>query len=360
MSNIERTKRAVLFTTVGLLALSGCKKDEATPNTAQAKAAVTAAPAGPTDIVYAASTELRVVDFARGEVVASVPLKRAVSQIRFLGGKTAYVAASGGLYAVDAQRHELVGQLTKSPARAIDLADDGASIRVLAHDVIVHEDTSREVLPFRLTTLSIPEHAKVAETTIGQRIFFAAARPDDSGHDLVVGEDGRIRLFSGSEILSGEGIAVDPHAGVSAKDSAIRVRHEAVRHEGHAYLPVEGYPSRILDIDLKSGATTAIPLDRGYPLRGVGVSPDGATLVVNVGIGLVVVDLATREITDRIETPDPTTGVSFSSDGRFVYTAQVVDGTGGAVHALSLDPPAHVKKIHLDDISPWALAVRPR
>lgn len=347
---------------VAALAAFGCKKEAAPEATTETKTAALVADAneGPTDIVYAASSALRVVDFGRGEVVADIALGAAVRDVEFAPDGTAFIAASNGLYMFDGHTHAQIAKLTDKPIRQVDVADDGKTATVLSHQVIVNPDQSREVLPYFLQTVDIASKTVTSKETIGQRIFYAARRVGDGGHDVVVTEDGRVRTISGSEPLSADGLAVDPIAGLGGGDQPHRVRHEAVRHKSRAYIPVEAYPSRILVVDLKTGETSGIALDRAYPLRGLAVSPDGSVLVANVGIGVVVVDLATGEIRDRIETPDPTSQIAFSSDGRYVYTAQVVDGTGGAIHAISLNPPKHVKKIHLDDISPWALGVRPR
>ncbi|MEQ9496130.1 MAG: hypothetical protein RIT81_04705 [Deltaproteobacteria bacterium] len=355
------TSTAALAVFMAGASLFACK-DASKPEVATEAKAVTAAPEveGPTDVVYAASTVLRVVDFAKGEVVASVPLGRAVRQIRFADDGTAYVAASGGMFVFDGHAHQQLANPITTPVRAIDIADDGKTVTALSHQVIVNPDKSREVLPFFLSTYDVASKRVTNKETIGQRIFFAARRAGDNGHDLVLTEDGRVRTISGSEPLSSDGTKVDPLAGQGGADQPFRVRHEAVRHGSRAYLPVEGYPSRVLVVDLKSGATSALMLDRAYPLRGVAVSPDGATVAANVGIGVVLIDAASGEIRHRVETPDPTSQLAFSSDGKYIYTAQVVDGTGGAIHAISVADGQHVKKIHLDDISPWALAVRPR
>jgi hypothetical protein len=61
-----------------------------------------------------------------------------------------------------------------------------------------------------------------------------------------------------------------------------------------------------------------------------------------------------------LELPAAHTGISISSDGRFAYLAQTVDGTGGSITAFALDSFSVAKRVHLDDISPWALAVRPQ
>ena len=96
---------------MGLLLAAGCKENTA-PDVAKTAAAVIKAaevPTGPSDIVYAASNVIRAVDFSTGRVVGQVDIKKAIRQIRFADSGTAYVAASNGLYAVDANRHALIG-----------------------------------------------------------------------------------------------------------------------------------------------------------------------------------------------------------------------------------------------------------
>jgi hypothetical protein len=242
--------------------------------------------------------------------------------------------------------------------RHIDVADDQGSLDVLWHSITEKPDETREIHPFQLSTIDLKTHETTAKTVIGQRIYYAAKRA--GGHAVIVGENGKIRTLSGSAAMNDEGTEVDPHAGISSPDQPLRVRHEAVRHGTRAYLSVEGFPSRVLEVNLETGAVEALAFDRAYSLRGLDVTADGTLLVANVGTGLIVYDLEKREIRDRIDSPEATTGVSISSDGAYVYTAQVVDEKGGAVHAFSLATAKHAKKVHLDDISPWALAVRPR
>lgn len=357
-----RTRETLALVTVGLLSTIGCKEN-ASPEVQDTKAAVTAkaevAPtAGPSDLVYAASNVIRVVDMARGEVVGQVDLKKAIRQIRFADNGRAYVAASNGLHLVDANAHRLVRQITEQPVRNVDIADDGKSLDLLWHTVTVKEDKTREINPFQLSTIELEGHTETAKREVGQRIYFAAQKA--GANAIVVGEKGTIRTVNGSASLNDEGTEIDPHAGLSTPDKPLRVRHETARHGDKVYLSVEGYPSRVLEVNLTTGASQAFPLDRAYPLRGIGVTPDGKNVLVNVGVGVVVYDLEKKEIAHRIETPAPTQGIAVSSDGRYVYTAQVVDEKGGAVHALSIADGKHVKKVHLDDISPWAIAVRPR
>jgi hypothetical protein len=80
---------------------------------------------------------------------------------------------------------------------------------------------------------------------------------------------------------------------------------------------------------------------------------------VNAINELLVVDLEKRVIRAAIELPGAHVGLAVSDNGRWAFLAQTVDGTGGAVTIVRLDPLSVYAKIHLDDISPWAVAVKP-
>jgi hypothetical protein len=269
----------------------------------------------------------------------------------------AYVAASDGVREIDTGRQEIVAKLTEHPARNVELSEDGKKLYVLEHEVIVHPDETREILPFRLLTFDVATRERLSREVIGQRVLYAHP-PAKDRFGVVVFERGEIRKIAPNAKLDSEGEVVDPFLGEPSRYRA-RVREGSCVHAGKAYLPIEAEPSRVLEIDLVNGAVSAILLDRPYSLRGLAFAPEDR-MILDAGLFLLEVDMKTRAVSGGIELNEAHTGVSISSDGRFAYLAQTIDGMGGAVAIVSLDPLQVVKKIHLDDISPWALAVQPR
>jgi hypothetical protein len=322
-----------------------CKSKEA-PQAEQTSAPLTAEAS---DTIWAASAHLRIVDSKAGRVVKGIDLQKAVRNLVFSpDGARAWVAASDGVREVDADKQEIVAKLTELPARNVELSEDGRFLFVLQHQVIVHEDQTREILPFRLVTIDVATRAVVSDEEIGQRVLYAHPATKDRW-GVVAFEDARVRRIAPGAKLSAEGDAVE-HGG--------RVREGGMVHGGVVYLPIEAKDhSRVLAIDLTKGEPSMLELDRPYTLRGIAFAGD--RLWVDAGVVLVAVDLKTRAMVKTIDLPAAHTGISISSNGKLAYLAQTVDGSGGAVTAIALSD-GEAKKIHLEDISPWALAVRPQ
>ncbi len=342
------------------LALVACKSNkESSESVASTRAPVTASAAlAPNDVVYAASAHLRIVDAAAGRVVKNVDFQHAVSTIVFSrDAGRAYLAASDGVREVDTRTQELTGKLTEHPARNVEMSEDGARLYVLEHQVIVNPDETREILPFHLVTIDVAKRTVVSDEEIGQRVLYAYP-PIGDRYGVVVLEKGDVRKIAPRQPLSSEGTLIDPLLGQVSKFGA-RVREGSCVHGGKAYLPIEAEGSRILEIDLASGEAAPIMLGQPMSLRGLAFSPDGGTMYVDAGKTLLSIDMKSKRVAGTLELGGAHTGVSISTDGRFAYLAQTIDGTGGAVTVVSLDPFQKAKSIHLDDISPWALAVRP-
>jgi hypothetical protein len=355
--------RARLIALLALLAAvetGGCKKDQA--STAQETAPLAPQKQKPVDapneIVYAASSALRVVDTRLGKVVSGVPLSHTVYSIEFsLDGSSAYVATGAGIFEIDAALHQLRGQLTDHPASYAVLDQGGSRLDVLEHEVIVHKDGTRDIQPFHWVELDLASGGKlISDEEIGQRITFVVPPRDDRYH-LLLTADGEVRLGKPKTKLR-DSVALSL-AGM-AQDGQSRVRSMGAVKGSNAYIPVEASPSQIVDVDLSRGDSRAISLERPLRIRGLAVTPDGKSLLVNAIGELLVVDLEKRRVRAAVELPGAHIGLSISDNGRWAFMAQTVDGTGGAVTIVRLDPLSVYSKIHLDDISPWAIAVKPR
>jgi len=224
--------------------------------------------------------------------------------------------------------------------------------------VIVNADETREILPFRLLTIDPAKRSVIANEEIGQRVLWAHP-PTKDRYGVVAFENGEIKRVAPGAKLSSEGQPIDPFFGQPSKFRA-RVREGSIVVGAKAYLPIETEIARVVEIDLTKGEASPIMLDRPYSLRGLAMNADGSKLLVNAGIAVLAVDMKTRSIERSLELGAAHVGLSVSSDGRFAYLAQTVDGTGGSISVVALEPFSIAKRIHLTDISPWALAVQPR
>jgi len=317
----------------------------------------------PRDRVWAASTHVRVIDAAMGQVVSGAQLSHAINDMAFTAdGRRAFVASSDGMYEIDVETTKLGAHLTTSPARQVLIAPDGKSIGVLEHDVVVGKDGARTVMPFRWKTVSLDDGKVLSTETAGDRVL--AVAPGYGTHaSVVLFEAGVVMLVPAGQALEKGGRALDLAGGQEplAFGKMIPRQYLTVNHEGtRAYFPVEGTPSRILEVDLVAGTSRAIALGGQLHLRGLALSPDEKKLVVNAMRSMVVVDLVTAKVTGSIELGAAHTGAVVSEDGSRVYLAQTVDEKGGAVTIVGLDPLRVQGKIHLDDISPWVIGIAPR
>ncbi|CAN0536796.1 unnamed protein product, partial [Laminaria digitata] len=109
--------------------------------------------------------------------------------------------------------------------------------------------------------------------------------------------------------------------------------------------------------------TRLLSLGDAAAIRGLGITPDGRQLLVNTGVALRTLDVASGQVVgEALQLPAGQMGCAVSDDGRFAYLAQMRDkagGPGGAVVAVDLKAGSITHTVHLDNISPWAIAVAP-
>lgn len=348
-------KRPSSLLLLGLFALACKSKDEAAPPTTGSQAGLTAV-AAPSDQVYAASSHLRIVDAQAQGAPTKLDLGRAVRNVVFTpDGKLAALAASDGLHLIDAERQQALAQPTQHPARWVELDDSGTRAFVLEHQVTIGANDVREISPFSLVTVELGSAQIVNTEEVGQRILYARpATAELSG--IVVSEAGEVALVAPGKALK-EAQPFDLTAVIAGPS---RIRHFPMVKHGVAYVPIEAEPARVVAIDLATRQHRVFQLDGLITLRGLALTPDRSTLVVNSGGTIALVDLKSGQVRAKLEPGAPSTGAALSSDGHTLYLAQTVDGDGGAVLLVDLLTLKPLGKIHLDDISPWALEVRPR
>ncbi len=315
---------------------------------------------GPDSLIFVASAHVRIVDSQRGQVVGRLQLQKAVRMILFSSdGATAYLACSDGVRAVDTSTYKVLSKLTERPARHIRVSADGLRLHVLEHFVITKEDGSREAQPFSLVTVDLRTGAEMSREVVGERILYAHRAPGADGRTLRVAESGQILTgIAGADWNAGT--EVDLRQGLEPTVN-YRVRKTVAQYKTHLYVPIEGDIARVMDIDSATGDIRYLSLGRAAAIRGLGLTPDGRTLLVNTGLSLEYIDLATGDVSGKgLALPGGLVGAEVSSDGKYVYFAQVRDADGGAVLVVDLAKREIVAKIHLDDITPWAIGVAPR
>ena len=342
---------------LGLLAFGmgwmGCTKSE--PISAASEADAARPP-----FIYAASAHLRVIDLEEGRVVARFDMQRAVRGFAVSrDGSRVYMAASDGVRVFNGHTHQLVGHWTKNPARSVELDASETRLFVLEHRVRIDEQGNREVEPFRLVTLDAERGEVVDEEEVGPRVLYARPALGRVLKGVRVSEASKVSLVEPSRVEPA-GIGRQSLALSLAAYGPLRIRDAITLYGQGLYLPVEGVPSRIVRIDLSTGKEKSFGLGGQIPLRGLAVTPDGGRALVNIGRSLWALDLNTEKITNRLDLGAPHVGLSLSADGRTAVLAQTVDETGGSVTVVDLERFEISAKIHLDDISPWAITAVPR
>lgn len=342
------------------LVFVGCKSKTEAETPAVKTEAKAVKKTGPDSLVFAASAHVRMLDSQRGQIVGRLQLQKAVRMILFSpDGATAYLACSDGVRAVDTSSFKVLSQLTERPARHIRVSADGKQLHVLEHFVITKEDGSRVAQPFSLVTVNLQTGAEVSREVVGERILYAHRAPGADGRTLRVAESGEI-LTGNAGADWNKGTEIDVRDGLEPTVN-YRVRKTVAQFKTHLFVPIEGDIARVMDIDSATGSIRYLSLGRAAAIRGLGVTPDGQTLLVNTGIALEYIDLATGDVSGTaLVLPGGLVGCDVSSDGKYVYFAQVRDADGGAVLVVDFAKREIVKKIHLDDITPWAIGVAPQ
>lgn len=354
---MHRSRLIPVGLAVALALFGACKKDGGPSAATETSAVKTGVPAAQ---VWAASAHVRVVDTMLGTVASKIQLGRAVSGIVFSAdGLTAYVGASDGVHAIDAATSRELAKLTERPVRQLAIDDAGTKLFALEHEVVVMPDGTRDIRPFHLVTIDVTSGKVVADEELGQRILYAVP-PTATHSGFVLAESGDLALARpGQALAEAQSLDVKKALGLGP-DARFRVREVATVRDGRAFLAVEGEPSQILELDLATGNARGLGLERALALRGLAVTADGKSLLVDAVNELMLVDLGARTLRGTLDLGGAHTGLALSADGKWAFLAQTIHDGGGAVTIVRLDTFTLHSKIHLDDVSPWVLAVRPR
>lgn len=315
----------------------------------------------PQDVIYAASAHIRIIDVAAGQVAAGIDLQRAINGIVFTkNGLRGFVAASDGVHEIDPEKQRIKTKLTHFPARSIHLSADDSRLYVLEHEVVVLKSGARDIKPFRLLTIDLGKNQVLNREEIGQGIFAVLPAQAPNLFHLVVSDVRKIRLVAPGQKLS-EGKTLDLTAGFES-DRIFGMRPYLARSPDgrRAYLPVEGRPAQIAEVNLEDGSVSMIGLDKQYSLRGLAITPNGKTLVVNAGATALRIDLKSKKVSGQVSLEGHHLDVALSLDGRRAYFAKPVHEKGGAISIVLLETMKLQGLITTPDISPWVLTVRPR
>lgn len=318
----------------------------------------TVAQRGPSadDVLYAASTVVRVIE--QGRATERLALRHIVNQIAFdAAGARAFLATSVGVQVVDARAHQVQRKLTDNPARSVIVSPGQGKLYVLEHTVITLPDGHAQPQPFHVRRFDLTSLEQDSDVEVGQRMLALGVPAAATSPLLVVSEAGALATL---RVPSG---AAQPLAAANTLGGRVRVGPVLGADGRTLYLPVEGPDARIAEIDTERGTVRPIALGRDAHLRALAVSPDGETLYVNALDRVAAVDLASSTQAVRwaeAELPAPHQGLAVSPDGARLYLARPIHDGSGSITVVDARTLETLGSVHTPGISPFTVAVRPR
>ena len=311
-------------------------------------------------ITNEASGDLSVIDSARHEVIATVPLGKRPRGIHASpDGKTIYVALSGspfappgvdesklpppdrsadGIGVFDVESGKLLKVIDAGPdPEEFDLSKDGTLLYVSNEDAAV---------------ASIVD---IAAAKVTQRLP-VGAEPEG----VTASPDGRFVYVTSED--DGEIFVLDTAAAKIIKHFKVGLRPRDI-----AFLPdgSKAYVTRENDgklsvVDAVKHAVTGEIVLGGEEIKPMSVilSPDARRAYVSTGRGkkVFVIDTATDKVVSSFEVGQRPWGIGISPDGTVLYTA---NGPANDVSVVDLATENVIKKIKVGD-RPWGVLVLKR
>lgn len=313
--------------------------------------------AKPAYLVYVSnegSGDMSVIDPAKPEAIATIPLGKRPRGIHANGGLV-YVALSGSPSAPPG-----VDESTLPPP---DKSADGIGVVDLAQGKVIK----------KLFGGSDPEQFTFSKD--GKLMY--VANEDASGVSIIGVTDGKViaTVATGEEP---EGVTLSPDGKfvyvTSEDDGSVAVIDAAAskvvktikvgrRPRSVAFLP-DGSKAfvtnendgalSVLDCQ-KLAMTASIALEAGLKPMGTAMTRDGKTLYVSTGRGkkVVVIDTASQSVTGSIEVGQRPWGIALSPDEKLLFTA---NGPSNDVSVVDLATKQVVRKVKVGE-RPWGVLV---
>ena len=304
------------------------------------------------------SGDLTVIDSARNEVVATVPLgKRPRGIHASLDGKTIYVALScsaiggpgvdesklpppdkkaDGIGVFDVQSNTLVKVIPAgSDPEEFDLSKDGKLIYVSNEDV-------------GGTSIVDLAAGKVLETLkVGEEPEGVATSPDGKFVYVTSEDQGAISVIdtAASKVIRTFKVGLRPrHAAFFPDMSKAYITRE---NDGMLTIADVAQHKKVGEIEIG-------PAGQIKPMSVI-LSKDAKTAYVSTGRGkkVFIIDTATDKVTSSVEVGDRPWGIALSPDDKFLYTA---NGPSNDVSVVDLATQSLVKRIKAGE-GPWGVLV---
>jgi YVTN family beta-propeller protein len=307
-----------------------------------------------------ASGDLSVIDPARHEVIATIPLGKRPRGIHASpDGKTIYVALSGspfappgvdestlpppdrsadGIGVVDVATNTKTGVITSgADPEEFDLSPDGRLIYVSNEDTAaasIIDVAAGKVIQ----TFSVGEEPEGVTRTPDGRFVYVTAEND--GAVFVIDAAARKVIKNFKVGRRPRDVAFLPSGAKGyvtlENDAGVRIV-DAVKHE----------PAGVITLGTEEIKPMAVTL-----------SPDASRAYVSSGRGkrVFVIDTATDKVLSSFEVGVRPWGIGVSPDGKLLYTA---NGPGNDVSVIDLATEKVIHRVKVSD-RPWGILVVPR
>lgn len=305
------------------------------------------------------SGDLSLVDAARGEVVARVPVGKRPRGLRLApGGRLLYAALSGS-------PRERPGRSPGFAGPADRGADGIAVVDTATRRVVAILPSGRDPESFdlaaggRLLVISNEESASAAIVDVASARIVGSVRVGDAPEGVTATPDGKLVAVT---CEAGDRVDfVDPVARTVTASVPTCARPRSVVFTPDGLLALasceDGAAIGVIDVPALRAAGE-IPLPDGSRPVGLVLSPDGARLFVSNGRGGTVsaVDVAARKVVaTSAAVGQRLRGIGLSPDGRTLWVA---DGPGNDVAVLDAASLAPVRRVGVGEL-PWGVAVAP-
>jgi len=241
-----------------------------------------------------------------------------------------------GIGVVDLQSHELVRKIeTGTDPEEFDFSADGSLLYVSNEDAGL------------LSMVEIATGEIVKQVPVGEEPEGVTVSPDGKFVYVTSENNGAISV-----------IDLQSQELVKTIETCRRPRSIEFLPDGsRAYVSCENDAKLVVIDAIAQEKTGEIPIGEGMLPMGIVASRDGSTLYVTTGRGrsLMMVDVATGEVSEPIEVGDRPWGVALSPDGRYAFTA---NGPSNDVSVVDLTTRTVVQRIPSTE-GPWGVLVVP-
>jgi YVTN family beta-propeller protein len=292
---------------------------------------------------YVAGNGVDLIDTEPFAFVDALPVNGLSSIGLTPDGAFAYVSDGGSVVSVvSTATNSIVAELAANPPTYIAMSPDGRTAYVAGLQILILDGATGEIrgtIPIQATTLAVtPDGARLYATT-GDGVVSISTATNAIGAPVAPAYRGTIAFDAQTDVA----YLSAPYGSVGLFDTALdRLFGSAFLYTGidvaaapggGAFVPAGGLRGLLWTVSpAVTRAFDAVDLgERVYPSRVV-VSPDGASAYVAVSdpdSAVLIVDLATKTVAERIALPEYVADLAVDSGGALLFVAHWTDAVEG-------------------------------